>query len=358
VSSYAPPAVLAAFVLVVGATLTVGAQAHETSHDRVAVTMDPAPARLAGVRIRLQRTLGDQLLVENRTGTVLEVLDDSGVAFLRVGPAGAEANLAAPAWYETVSTEGAQIPPAARTGARSRWVRIASDPAWGWFDRRLRAGDVARSDGVGRRARAAARDRWTIPLRFGGVPVALHGRFRAMPPPRGIFIPRLTSSEEPFPGVRVQLMAGRVPGLYLENTSDEPVVVLGADGEPFLRVGPEGTSANVRSPTWQRSGKAEVTTTASPVDAKAEPVWQRQSATPRYSWIEFRAAPPTREPAVGRARGTIGRWEVPLRHGDDGAVIGGEIEWIPTAPPPRPTAMRARTSGEMQHVDPVVRKVR
>jgi hypothetical protein len=37
--------------------------------------------------------------------------------------------------------------------------------------------------------------------------------------------------------------------------SDPPPRGLGADGEPFLRIGPGGTSANVRSATWRRIGE-------------------------------------------------------------------------------------------------------
>jgi hypothetical protein len=301
------------------------AAAHEDASTSLVVVMDPVPARLARVRIQLQHTLADQLLVENRTGTPLEVLDDHGVPFLRIGPGGAEANLSAPTWYETVAADDRPIPPAARTGAAPVWRRVGTDPAWGWFDRRLRSGPAGEQAHAGR---------WTIPLRFGGVPVALHGRFQPVPPPSGAFVSRLTSPEEPFPGVRIRLMAGRVPALYLENVDAEPVVVLGADGEPFLRIGPEGTSANVRSPTWQRTGKAEVTTTAPAVDARATPDWQSQSAARGYAWIEFRAAPPLPAPsstAAARPGAIVRRWRVPLRHGATQAVVAGEVEWVPAA---------------------------
>jgi len=302
-------------------------RAHEDASASLVVTMDPVPARLARVKIQLQHTLADQLLVENRTGTSLEVLDDHGVPFLRIGPGGAEGNLAAPAWYETIAADERPIPPAARVGAAPVWRRVATDPAWGWFDRRLRGAAA----GDGRHG-----GRWTIPLRFGGVPVALHGRFQPVPPPTGAFVARLTSPEEPFPGVRIRLMAGRVPALYLENTDPEPVVVLGADGEPFLSIGPDGTSANVRSPTWQRSGKAEVTTTVPAVDAKATPLWQPQSAARSYAWVEFRAAPPSGATDRTVRRGSIvRRWRVPLRQGATESVVAGEVEWVPARAVPR-----------------------
>jgi len=316
-----------ALALVAPALLADRAHCHEDSRAQAVVSLDRIPARLARVKIQLQHTLGDQLLVENRTGTPLEVLDEAGVAFLRIGPAGAEANVTAPAWYETVAVDRVAIPPTAYAGATPVWTRVGIEPSWGWFDRRLRIDDDHATDGAGR---AAHTTRWTIPLRFGGVPIALQGRFHAASPRAGVFTSRLTSSNEPFPGVRVRLVGGRVPALYLENGGDQPVVVLGEAGEPFLRIAPDGTSANMRSPTWQRSGKAEVTTTPPVVDAKAAPAWRTQSSTRNYAWIEFRAAPPEDEPpAAARVPMIVRRWHVPLRRGTARAVVDGEVEWVP-----------------------------
>jgi hypothetical protein len=153
-----------------------------------------------------------------------------------------------------------------------------------------------------------------------------------VPRAEGTFAARVTSGDEPFPGVRVRLVSGLVPALYLENTGNEEVTVLGAAEEPFLRIGPRGTSANLLSPTWQRSGKAEVTSTAKAVDPEAAPVWQQQSASPRYAWIEFRASRP--EGSVGTAieQGVVGRWGVPLRRGLQRAVVSGVVEWVPALP--------------------------
>jgi hypothetical protein len=101
------------------------------------------------------------------------------------------------------------------------------------------------------------------------------------------------------------------------------VLVLGADGEPFLRIGPGGTSANVRSTTWRRIGKA-----AAAADAPAAPRWELQSPTPRYAWIEPRAAA-----AASWTNDTPSReWFIVVRRGADEARVTGVVEWIPSAP--------------------------
>jgi hypothetical protein len=315
-----------AIALVVGALLLSAAPAgghHAAARTEVPV-LDPLDHRLSGVTVQLRRTLADQLVVENRTGRVLEVLDETGTPFIRLGPVGAEADLGAAAWYRTASTLDAPLP--AGVGASgSRWTRVAAEPAWGWYDRRLRArgnADAGRS--------LATPERWTVPLRLDGVPIALTGRFE--PVRSGAFVARVTSSAAPFPGVRVSLIPGRVPALYVENKGRRPVVVLGARGEPFLRIGPGGTSANLRSPAWLASGKAEVTPAASPAGTTGAPLWRRVSTVPRFAWIELRAAhdrdaPPWTAPTV------VGRWRVPLERGRARAEIAGVVEWIPASLP-------------------------
>ena len=258
---------------------------HAGATSDVVPVLDPAPRALAGVTVQLTYTLGWQLVVENRTGKTLQVLDESGRPFVRIGR------------RETVT-------------------------AWGWFDPRLRPDRVDVARGVLRAGAKTTVGRWTIPMRLNGKPLALTGRFETVPPPDGAFRARLTSGD-PFDDVSVTLMPGRVPALYLVNAGDEDVLVLGADGEPFLRIGPGGTSANVRSTTWRRIGKA-----AAAADAPAAPRWELQSPTPRYAWIEPRAAA-----AASWTNDTPSReWFIVVRRGADEARVTGVVEWIPSAP--------------------------
>jgi hypothetical protein len=65
-----------------------------------------------------------------------------------------------------------------------------------------------------------------------------------------------------------------VPALFLVNRGAEPVVVTGRDGEPFLRLGPNGAEVNRRSPTWADDARAqgrELTVASAVVDPASPP---------------------------------------------------------------------------------------
>jgi hypothetical protein len=241
----------------------------------VVVTLDRLPVALRGIKAGLHQTVALQLLVENKSAKLLEVLDAAGKPF----------------------------------------VRIAPDGSWGWFDRRLDTGHIQVPHRVVDAGRRAPIGRWKIPVRFGGVRTQLSGAFHYVPPPNGHFETRLTSPAEISPGVTVMLLRGSVPGFYVDNRSDRTITIYGAAGEPFLSIGPQGVQANVASPAWLASGKADVSFVEPIADAGAEPQWQLRSLAPRFSWLEPRAA--KRE------------WEVAIRHGDETKRIAGVTEWIP-----------------------------
>jgi hypothetical protein len=92
-------------------------------------------------------------------------------------------------------------------------------------------------------------------------------------------------------------------------------------------MGPDGTSANVRSPTWLASGKAAVMLEPVRADARDEPLWQRQSPSPRYAWIEPRAAAPAVD--IPPPPGIVREWQVTLRRGRTTVPVRGVVEWVP-----------------------------
>ena len=167
--------------------------------------------------------------------------------------------------------------------------------------------------------RAAELGEWTVPVRVDGVPAELHGRFR-YEPPSGAALARLTSSSTPAPGVRVTLLPGDVPGLMVANAGRQPLTVLGVDGEPFLRIGPDGVVANLSSRTWRESGRAGSQAEHGDTDA---PRWQAVASVPRYSWID----PRTRLDAVAPPDGATQSWTVPMRLGDVPLPVNGSTRW-------------------------------
>jgi hypothetical protein len=312
------------------------AAAAHGSDPSVRTILDTVEPPLPGVTVQVATSVTAQLVVANPTPTELAVLDGSAQPFLRIGPEGVLANLASPYWYLTNSPNGdAPVPPDAKAGAPARWARVAAEPAWGWFEHRLHPAPRA----VPRRVRDARKtttlDEWTVPLDYGGQPVTASGRI-VYQPERGAVTARLRGPARPFRGVAVQVAPGRVPALFLTNTGPAPVVVVGRDGEPFARVGPDGVEVNRHSPMWADNARAQdqdVSVAASIVDPSAPPEWAVVTSAQSYSWLEFRGLyardRPPRRIVDGHETAVLRTWTVPLERDGREVKVRGETVWKP-----------------------------
>jgi hypothetical protein len=324
-----------------GALAPTNAQAHgpDTSAG-LDVRLDPLGPELAGVRAQVQCTVTHQLVVENATDRVLEVLDERGVAFVRIGPHGVEGNLASPAWYRGYAPDG-RVPPdllariARGESLEPRWVRARREPTWGWFDARVAVDEHAPG--------AHAPRSFAVPVRIGGVASALRGRFVPLPAPAGTLTARLLGDGELAPGVRIALVPGRVASFLLQSEAQEPITVLGRDGEPFVRLSPDGVDANLHSATFADAARLRGgASLALEPNADAAPRWERLTSAPRYAWVDLRTAYPEdgvpEQVAKGGRPVELLRWAVPVRIGaeEDAPVVRveGVTEWQPFAATP------------------------
>jgi hypothetical protein len=138
--------------------------------------------------------------------------------------------------------------------------------------------------------------------------------------------------------------------LELVNTSDTDVVVLGYQGEPYLRVGPRGVYENTRSPATYlnrtRQGTTRLPPEAQDVDPAAEPAWRKVSSGRTARWHDHRAhwmgtqAPPAVRAAPGDFHHIGKPWEVELRYGDRRVDVVGRLDWVP-GPHPAPWLLLA-----------------
>jgi hypothetical protein len=98
----------------------------------------------------------------------------------------------------------------------------------------------------------------------------------------------VTSVRPSAPGVTISVI-DRDDRLRLVSTSQSEIVILGYDGEPYLRFTPDGAFRNTRSPATylneDRLGDVDVPATA---DADAEPDWEQVAAHPTFEWHDHR----------------------------------------------------------------------
>jgi hypothetical protein len=119
-------------------------------------------------------------------------------------------------------------------------------------------------------------------------------------------------------GLEVEAVEVLAPTLRVHNTTDEPFEVIGADGTPFLRIGPTGVEANLTSADFYRSeAPAPSASIPSGADAGAQPHWVRIADDPQWAWFEHR---------ISRSRVAGSHWSIPARLGEHPLSVDGS--WI------------------------------
>ena len=248
----------------------------------VRTVIDEVVPDVPGLRIEVATSVTTQLVVANDTGEVLEVLDADGRPFLRIGPAGVEADVAATAWHLANQPFGGTVPAGAGPDAPPHWARVSTERTWGWFDHRLHPTAMSML-GEGRPPT------FEVPMRLGARALVVRGHLEqrtALPQ----FRAALRAVPDPTSGLQVQLLDGRAPGLFARYAGDGEAVVEGAEGEPFLRLRPTGAEVNRHSSTWRYSAQAKGEELPETVaDPTAPPDWSTVATSPSYAWLDPRA---------------------------------------------------------------------
>ncbi len=329
------------------AVLPGQASAHGEASPLIRSVVEDVEPSIDGVRFTPLRGPASLMRVVNRSGEDVEILGLDGEPFLRVGPRGVFGNVHAPAWFQSGNPDG-QGDPRVRPGLAPRWRLVARRPEWAYYEHRLHPGGL-RVPAAARQARRPTplRD-FAIPFRHGGRPARVTGRVEFRPV-LGALTSELRSAATPLPGVTVTLLPGAHPGLLLQSTAREPVVVGGRDGEPFARIGPRGVEVNERSPLHVADLRQRGELPRVAADPSAPPRWRRVETVPSFAWTEPRAQYPYEQPpdAVVQAdRPTrLRSWTVPLRAGERRAELRGITSWVPTSPSGVPRDDGAAESG-------------
>ncbi|MES2684932.1 MAG: hypothetical protein V4650_15535 [Pseudomonadota bacterium] len=288
------------------------------------IRVDITPIAVEGLTVELhQDAFQPQLVVSNRSGKLLEVLDAEGRSFIRIGDGKAAVDLAAKA-YHLSRVAGGGNARANTLSATPRWRTIATEPAFGWFDSRIATVTLDIPYAVKQIGREMPFGQWSIPARLDGQPLEIRGVFTYTPPPLGIAVSALESTTAIAPGVLVQLVPGPVPALFLRNSGDKTVQVLDAAGKAFLKVGADGVWADLDSPSWR---------TASTKSLGSDRGWKQLSRARSISWLEPRAAFTGRLPQPMPDSGQLNDWQVPLLVGRERIALRGHNRWMKRAAP-------------------------
>jgi hypothetical protein len=308
---------LAVTIGVIGLAATP-AVAHEEFSLHALTVLDRVTPDVPGVEIRVVHLGAPALAVVNRTSRILEVSGVYDEPFLRIGPDGVLANAKSPTTYMSIDPNHDVVPPAANPAARPRWVRFTGEHEWSWFDPRL--------------AYLPDRTEWAVPMKIETTSIRVGGGFEPLEG-HGHFITKLDAPR--LKDVDLRLIQGPIPAIFARNDGDRMLRVAGAADEPFLRIGPGGVWANLRSPSYYNGGSLAIRRVPSFADATAPPRWAKVSAQPTWGWLEYRAAlaPEQQERDVlGPTRRTIHTWTSPMSLGRERVDATGRVIWVPPVP--------------------------
>ena len=294
------------------------------------------PSELEDVTVQVQDTQGPQLIVENTTGETLEIHDAEGVPFLRIGPAGVEANRKAKTFYETYGPEGVPVPDAAQEAtdeeAKSSpdWTRVSEQRSWGWFDHRLQTEDMEVPEEISHAEQPTDFGSWEVPVKLGDAETDLEGSYRYEPEPKGTYVAS-TTSEPDGSEIITQLSQGYggATALLLQNEGEDPVTVLDGSGNPAIEIGPDEVRVNTSSPVGREASRGIGEESA----GSEGPQWVTVSGGSSFTWQDPRLSPPggADQPPGSNVDQSqeVAQWEIPLESSGESYKIEGVIEWQP-----------------------------
>lgn len=291
------------------------AEAHEENALHALTVIDDVAPNVEGIEVRMVHLDAPALVVRNDTDEVLTVLGEKGEPFLEIGSDGVRANAESPTTYVSSAPGRNTLPVDLKASARPSWVVFSQEPTWTWFDPRLRSSPQRRS--------------WEVPLMLGGQAIVISGGYENLEG-HGHFVTEVDPPD--VEGLDLRLTQGAVPAMYVRNDTGEVLSVPGDAGEPFLRIGPDGVTANLRSPTYYTSGSTAILKVPDIADAGARPRWKNVSRYPVWAWLERRAAVPAElyeRDELGTERRVVLEWTTDYTLGGEPLPVAGHVDWIP-----------------------------
>ena len=150
-----------------------------------------------------------------------------------------------------------------------------------------------------------------------------HGAPDADNIPPGVVKASITEQPE-IPGLSALILDAPRPGIMVSYRGEQPIILLGSNGEAFLRFSQNRVEGHTGSPSWQALPNAPQAVTAT--EPNSGP-WVTLSDSGSFGWLDPRLN--ALEGAHGDA-GEHARWRIPVQTTAESASvhhIGGELSF-------------------------------
>lgn len=270
-----------------------------------------------------------QLVLANKSGRPIYVLDPNGRPYLQVSSEGAFGDVESPYLAATTGVLAYSIPAPPGCCPEGEWMRLSPKRGWAWADPRLDPPMIQDPLVGGNRGLATLEQSqplatWKIGMRQGDQEFTVTGTLERRQ------LGRLRAEVDSLPeGLAASVINSRTPQIRLSSRQGMQVDVLGNDGHAFIRMMPRGTVGRSASPDYKNHLRA--------IGLKP---------TPGPSWVPMVAAEPTQVVwADARLRYSAGppenagakpvvvkRWRVPVVVDGQPGEIRGTTVWEPILP--------------------------
>jgi hypothetical protein len=137
--------------------------------------------------------------------------------------------------------------------------------------------------------------------------------------------PNLDPVPASLDGILVELRQTVHPQITVFNLTNDPLLILDNEGEPFLSIGPQDVKANYARPAFHLSRYAD--NQPLPNNAHGPARWHPMNEAPTWGWFDTRLRVP--EAAGSSSAGPVGRWSIPVQLGNTRAALTGDFVHTP-----------------------------
>ncbi|MDX1667924.1 MAG: hypothetical protein R3194_00770 [Limnobacter sp.] len=225
-----------------------------------------------GISVSALKTNAWQFALAAKPGQNVEILDDNLKPFIRIQEGKVQANTRAAAWHRAQLPGGGRVPDILKNeDLPDKWLDIAEQTGYGWYDKRLLDEDNTH---------------FTLPIRVDGTVYKLDVVRREADKPEGFWKARVTAEPSwTWLSTISSGSSGQALMLSLLGPDAQPVEIMDANDQAFIRLQKDGV--------WVDASHEWADQLALNIDqAPGQEQWVQVANSPRFLYTDPRLALP------------------------------------------------------------------